>query len=173
MDLKRTIFGMLGLWLTLLSGALWANEETPPALTPQHTGYAFDQPDILVRQRLFGLAHGVHLLVSACLGKRDTAAATQTAYDVWHANQHATLTSIRAALAHYYFAEHAARAYWQDIANALGLKETIHPSLGGVSLDDACASLPASLQNERYDLAQRLRLANSAVPPAPTFNKTK
>jgi hypothetical protein len=173
MDLKRTKGTLFGLWLLLTNSTAQALDNAPPALTPQHQGYAFDQPEILIRQRLFGLAHGVHLLVSVCLDKREYAVATQSAYDRWHASQHLALSTIRADLSRYYFGEHAAQAYWQDIANALGLKETIHPSLGGVSLDDACTSLPASLDNERYDLAQRLRLADSAVPPAPTFAKPK
>lgn len=171
MDLKRTTFALLGLWLTLANIPVRANEDAPPTLTPLHQGYAFDQPEILIRQRLFGLAHGVHLLVSACLGKREHEVATQAAYDRWHASQHLTLTRVRTDLAGYYFGELAARAYWQDIANALGLKETIHPSLAGVSLDEACNSLPAALENERYDLAQRL--VNSAAPPAPAFTKPK
>lgn len=161
----------LGLALALSNQSVQANEGASPALTPRHDGYAFDQPEILVRQRLFGLAHAVHLLVSACLDKREHAAATQTAYERWHAAQRLALSSVRADLARYYFAERAGEAYWQDIANALGLKETIHPALGGVSLDDACASLPPALEHERYDLAQRL--ANSAMPPPPTATKSK
>jgi hypothetical protein len=47
--------------------------DTPPGvapaagLTPERTGYAVDQPEMLLRQRLFGRAHGLSLLAAACL----------------------------------------------------------------------------------------------------------
>jgi len=61
-----------------------------PALNvlPGREGYAFGKPEILVRQRLFGLAHGVSLLAAACLDLPEQSASIQNAYAAWHA-QHA------------------------------------------------------------------------------------
>ena len=138
------------------AGTTVAADPAPLVPLPGRIGYAFDAPDVLVRQRLFGLAHGVNLLVSACLGRPAHAQATQAAYDRWQGAQHAAIAPLKNALATQYFGLRAGEAQWQDVAAALGLKETIHPSLGGTSLDDACASLPAALQNPRYDIAAHL-----------------
>jgi hypothetical protein len=151
-------------WL-LLAGSCAFAEDTPPPdnderLVPQHVGYTFEQPEILLRQRIFGLAHGVHLLVSSCLDKSEHAAATQQAYDTWYAQQHEAITTVRTALAEHYFGTAAARADWQDIARVLGLKETVYPSLGAVSLQEACATLPQALTQARYDFTAQLELAN-------------
>lgn len=143
-----------------------AADPAPLVPLPGRVGYAFDHPEILVRQRLFGLAHGVNLLVSACLGRPAHAQATQVAYDRWQAAQHGAIAPLKTALAKYYFGPRAAEAHWQDVAGALGLKETIHPSLGGTPLDDACASLPAALQNPRYDITAHLATL-TADPKAP------
>jgi len=127
---------------------------------PQHVGYSFEQPEILLRQRIFGLAHGVHLLVSSCLDQSEHAAATQAAYDAWHARQHEAIATVRTALAEHHFGTAAVRTQWQDIARALGLKETIYPSLGTVSLQEACTSLPQALMHERYNFTAQLNLAD-------------
>lgn len=129
--------------------------DTPPLAV--RYGYAFEQPDMLLRQRLFGLAHGVHLLYSACLDKNLNAAAVSQAYQAWHAAQAPAIESVRAALADHHFGAQAARAGWQDIARALGLKETIYPSLGAVSLAEACATLPMALSRPAYDFATHLK----------------
>jgi hypothetical protein len=157
-----------------LSGCCVAAEPPPTgahlAVVPERTGYAFDRPEIALRQHAFGLAHGVHLLVSACLGRADHAATTQAAYDTWHARQRVTLEHLGRELARYYFGKRAAEAQWQDIANALGLKETIYPSLGRTALDDACATLPQALAQDRYDLAARIAVpyAGHSIPPSST-----
>ena len=72
----------------------------------------------------------------------------------------------------------AAEAQWQDLTRALNLNDSILPSLGAVSLDDACASLPAAIVKPRYEFDKLLAEADApvaktaaapaAVPPAPT-----
>lgn len=144
------------------TGAL-ADDGPPSAeekLTALRLGYAFDRPDILLRQRIFGFAHGALLLVSACLDRDPQSAATQNAYDFWHAAQRAAIEQARQVLAAYHFGAQADRAQWQDIARTLGLNETIYPSLGDVPLPEACATLPQALMQPRYDFANQLELAN-------------
>jgi hypothetical protein len=144
------------------TGALADDAPSPvdEKLTPLRLGYAFDQPDILLRQRIFGFAHGALLLVSACLDRDAHAEATQNAYDFWHASQREAIEQARRVVAAYHFGVQADRAQWQDIARALGLKETIFPSLGDVPLPEACATLPQALMQARYDFATQLELAN-------------
>ena len=132
-----------------------------PALPPEppamlNPGYAFDHPDILLRQRIFGLAHGVHLLLSGCLDKNENALAAQAAYETWHATQRDVLEEVRIKLADHHFGAQGGRAQWQDIARALGLKETIYPSLGTLTLREACATLPQALAQPHYDFAAQL-----------------
>ncbi|MFN4148783.1 MAG: hypothetical protein ACK4E4_04450, partial [Rhodocyclaceae bacterium] len=112
-----------------------------------------------------GLAHGVHLLLSACLDKNENAAAVQRAYEAWHATQGPAIEALRAALAEHHFGARAASAGWQDIARALGLKETIYPALGTVGLTEACATFPEALARPAYDFATQLEHIDAARPP--------
>ncbi len=157
-------------WLLLaaLGGAARAQEvpsalpAASAALRPLHRGYAFEQPEILVRQRLFGLAHGLSLLTAACLDVPEQAGSAQEAYAAWHAKQAATIEHLALDLARYYFGDRSAEAAWTDLARALNLKETIQDALGEVRLEEACASLPTAIIRPRYEF-DRL-LAESVVP---------
>jgi hypothetical protein len=145
----------------------------PPALEvmPRRKGYALDQPEILIRQRLFGLAHGVSMLAAACLDLPEHSTPVQDAYAAWHATQARTIEAMAQELARYYFGPRADEARWQDLARALNLNDSIQPSLGGVSLQDACATLPAALARPRYEFGRLLTESATpavAVSPAPT-----
>jgi hypothetical protein len=172
-------------WLLLaaLGGAARAQEvpsalpAASAALRPLHRGYAFEQPEILVRQRLFGLAHGLSLLAGACLDVPEQAGSAQEAYAAWHAKQAATIERLALDLARYYFGERSAEAVWTDLARALNLKETIQDALGEVRLEEACASLPTAIIRPRYEFDKLLAEsmvpgggidAAAAVSPAPT-----
>jgi hypothetical protein len=157
-------YWLLALPLMAVTPAL-AGEAGPVEkhLTPVKPGYAAANPDILLRQRIFGLAHGVHLLLSGCLDKDVNAEVVQQAYDAWHAVQHAAIEGVRVMLAEHHFGASATEAHWQDIAKTLGLKETIYPSLGTVSLQEACATLPQALTQPRYDFATQLEMNDESV----------
>lgn len=142
--------------LLLAASCVQAEESAAAPLVPVRLGYAFDDANILLRQRIFGLAHGVHLLLSGCLDKEAHAAAAQQAYETWHAAQRAAIDQVRRAVAAYHFGPQAERAQWQDIATALGLKETIYPALGAIPLAEACATLPQALAQPRYDFATQI-----------------
>lgn len=151
--MKRLVLALL------LAASLAQAEEATPAgepLAPAKRGYAFADPDLLLRQRIFGLAHGVHLLLSGCLDKEAHAEAAQAAYETWHAAQRGAIEAVRIVLAAHHFGPQAAQAQWQDIARALGLKETIYPSLGTLTLQEACTTLPQALTQPRYDFATQL-----------------
>lgn len=171
--MRRILGGVL--LATLLASA--QAEDLPPAavssmapaadspalkVAPERLGYAFERPEILVRQRLFGLAHGLSLLAASCLDLPEHSGPVQYAYAVWHARQAQTIEILALDLAAYYFGPRAAQAQWLDLARALNLKDSIQPSLGSVSLQDACASLPEAITRPRYEL-DRL-LAEGAAP---------
>lgn len=175
--MKRLFAGVL---CALLLAAARADEavSAPAAVRlevlPKRAGYAFDQPHILVRQRLFGLAHGVSLLAAACLDLPEYSLSIQDAYAEWHAKQRAAIETIVLDLAHYYFGPRADEAEWPDLSRALNLADTIQPALSNVTLHAACASLPAAIGRPRYALDKLLAdtvepESADAVLPAPTF----
>lgn len=130
---------------------------------PRHLGYAIDRPDVLIRQRLFGLAHGLSLLAAACLDLPQHSEPIQDAYANWHARQGKTIAAMAEDLARYYFGPRAQEAQWQDLTRALNLNEDIQPALGAVSLQDACASLPAAISRPRYELDRLLAEVTTPV----------
>ena len=153
-----------------------------PALevAPARRGYAADQPQIFIRQRLFGRAHGLSLLTAACLELPAYSTAVRDAYAAWYATQAKTLETIVRDLAIHYFGPRANEAQWFDLAHALNLPDSIQPALGEVTLHAACASLPEAIPRPRYALdkllagiadAETLPNDVAAVPPAPTIQK--
>ena len=150
-------------------------------VAPERRGYAADQPEILLRQRLFGRAHGLSLLAAACLDMPAYSKAVQDTYAAWYAKQAGTIEIIVRDLARYYFGPRAGEAQWFDIAYALKLPDSIQPALGEVTLHAACASLPEAIPRQRYALDKLLAGSADAepalneivaVPPAPTLQKS-
>ena len=147
---------------------------------PGRLGYAFNKPDILLRQRLFGLAHGVSLLAAGCLDLPEHSVAIQNAYADWHARHTQALDTIVGDLAGYYFGAQAGAAQWSDLVHALGLKQDIRLALGGFTLSVACATLVEALAKPRYDLtsllqeepATALAIIDGLPPPAAATEKT-
>ena len=164
---------LVGLLLAALLTAAQAEdapqaEQTAPAkpaleVPPQRMGYDFDHPEILIRQRLFGLAHGLSMLAAACLDLPDHSTPIQNAYAAWHAEQARAIETLVLDLARHYFGPRAAEARWQDLARALNLNDSIHPSLGAVSLQDACASLPEAIARPRYQFDKLLAEADASA----------
>ena len=140
----------------------------PPPLVPQHQGYDFDRPEILLRQQLFGLAHGAALLATACLEEAVQAPAALEAYSAWRQRQRTSLEAIVNDLAAYYFGPRAGEAAWDDIARALKLAEDVKTPLAQTPLEDACRTLPTALIRERFEFERLLHEAQIAVSPAPT-----
>lgn len=154
-----------------------STEPAPAPLTvlPGRQGYAFEKPEILARQRIFGLAHGVSLLAAACLDLPAQASAIEEAYAAWHAKQATAIETVVKDLARYYFGPRAEEAQWPDLVKALGLREDIGAALGEFSLEVACLTLPQVLDKPRYDLSALLAdpgrfdappAATAPIPPA-------
>lgn len=168
--MKRTLVGVLLAALLATAQAEDAPQAEPAAparpaleIPPQRMGYDFDHPEILIRQRLFGLAHGLSMLAAACLDLPDHSTPIQNAYAAWHAEQARAIETLVLDLARHYFGPRAAEARWQDLARALNLHDSIHPSLGAVSLQDACASLPEAIARPRYQFDKLLAEADASA----------
>lgn len=130
----------------------------PPALEvkPKHRGYATDQPEIFIRQRLFGRTHGLSLLTAACLELPAYSREVQDAYMAWYAEQANAIETIVRDLASYYFGPRANEAQWFDLVHALNLPDSIEPAMREVTLHAACASLPEAIPRSRYALDKLL-----------------
>lgn len=127
----------------LIQPAAWAQEPAVPQ------GYAFDRPQVLADQRVWGIAHGARLLALACAHAGHGVAAE--AWVDWQERESAQIEVIRAALGQYYFKSDDAPL--DAVANALGLSASL--SLPSETLAPACATLAEALAQPRYDLAKR------------------
>ncbi len=139
---------------TLLIVALLSLPTQAAPLIPQHEGYAFDQPRLLVEQRLFGITHGVILLAATCVREPEYREVLIPVYEQWHEMQQATIEQIRFDLARHYFGERASEADWADITQALKLKPALGLKPGSKELQAACNSFAEALQKPEYDLHQ-------------------
>ena len=145
---------------TLLIAALLSLPAQAAPLIPQHEGYAFDQPRLLVEQRLFGITHGVILLAATCVSEPEYREVLIPVYEQWHEMQQATIEQIRFDLARHYFGERAPEATWADIARALKLKSALGLKPGSKDLQAACNSFAEALQKPEYDLYQLSLMMN-------------
>ncbi|MBU0753111.1 MAG: hypothetical protein KJ787_02340 [Gammaproteobacteria bacterium] len=134
----------------------FSQDEIPP-LQPREAGYAFAQPRVLVQQRLLGLAHGVSLLVSACMDQPERIDATLAAYVPWREAQENSIALAQFDLSRHYFGPRAAEARWPDLVRALNLRNRLELAPGSDELAAACETLPEALRRPRYDLGTQFR----------------
>ena len=145
----------------MLCGALTAahaDNAAPPLVSNERQGYAFEFPRVLAEQRLFGIAHGVSLLATACLDSPEEADAAAEAYTKWYEAQQDQIALLQTELAEFYFGPLANEATWAHIAATLKLREVIGLAPGSDQLRAACASLPEALLQPRYDLTALFQL---------------
>lgn len=146
---------------SILCGALaaaHADNAAPPLVSDERLGYAFEFPRVLAAQRLFGIAHGVSLLATACLDAPDEANAVADAYTQWYEQQQGQIDMLQSELAEFYFGPRANEARWAHIAATLNLRVVIGLTPDSEQLRAACASLPEALLQPRYDLAALFQL---------------
>jgi hypothetical protein len=116
-------------------------QATPPE-------YAFDIPEVLTAQLLWGVAHGVRLLARACAESGKHAAAE--AWVDWQEREQPQIMAARRVLGRHYFdVEDLSPAV---ISGALGLKPALE--LSPKVLGPACDSLAQALSQPRYDLSR-------------------
>ncbi len=152
--------------ITLMSACANANAAPDSAspsslvdsLHPLHEGYAFDHPRVLLQQRLFGFAYGVTLLAMTCTRESGYRQTLMPVYMAWRDQQQTTITASHRELAKYYFADRAAEAGEQDIADALKLKRELGLEPGSKKLHAACDTFASAIKNPRYDLNRQFQL---------------
>lgn len=145
----------------ILCGALFAaHAETsaPPLVSNERQGYAFEFPRVLAEQRLFGVAHGVSLLATACLDSPAESEAASAAYTRWYEQQQTQIDMLKNELAEFYFGAHAPEASWEHVAEALKLRTSLGLAPDSKELQAACASFPNALRQPRYDLTALFQL---------------
>jgi hypothetical protein len=141
--------------------------EKPLTVLPNRHGYAHDNLPLLLRQRLFGTAHALIMLSTACSKIPAHAVAVEAAYADWHRRQADSVDAVVQDLYLHYFGPRSGEARWQDLVRALQLKDSIQPSLRDVKLEDACATLPEALTRPRYDFAKLLAAPPELIPNKP------
>ena len=111
--------------------------------------YAFDQPELLADQLVWGVAHGVQLLGRRCAqsGQREAAQAWLS----WQEREAGIIHAMHERLAHYYFRQSEVEP--GTVAKAIGLKAQL--DLADEELEATCATLAEALQHSRYDLSGR------------------
>jgi hypothetical protein len=145
-------------WLAVAAAPGIASAEDAQPLEPRQGGYAFEQPRVLIQQRLLGLAHGVSMLVSACMDRPERVEAALAAYVPWREGQQDAIALAEADLARHYFGARAAEARWPDLVRALNLRNRLELAPESAELAAACATLPQALRQPRYDLNRQFRL---------------
>lgn len=154
---RAVIAGMLCGALT----AAHAGSAAPPLVSNERQGYAFEFPRVLAEQRLFGIAHGVSLLATACLDSPDEASAVADAYTHWYEQQQDLIETLKADLATFYFGARATEASRAHVAAALKLRDSLRLAPDSEQLKAACASFPEALRQPRYDLGALFQLEHA------------
>jgi hypothetical protein len=110
--------------------------------------YAFDKPEVLTAQLIWGVAHGARLLALACAESGRHAAAE--AWIDWREREQPQIMAAGRLLGQHYFGvEDLSPAV---ISAALGLKPALE--LPPEVLGPACDSLAQALAQPRYDLGR-------------------
>lgn len=134
----------LAAFALLLALSAHAGETRDERKIPQ--GYAFDQPEVLAAQLLWGVAHGARLLALACAAAERESVAE--AWVDWHEREQEHILAAGRLLGRHYFDDAAAAPGM--ISAALGLGSAL--ALPRDTLEPACDTLRAALAQPRYDL---------------------
>lgn len=141
----------------------------PRAIRPEHNGYAFDTPPILLRQRLIGLAHGLRLLGRLCLFSTAHSASAEQAYAEWYRRQGPAIERMSVDLERWYFGATAPQLdpnlRLRDVIRALGLRAELR-EMSAAERDAACATFPLAISSERYDFVRLLQITDDELAPA-------
>lgn len=132
----------------------------------RHHTYAFDEPDLLATQRVFGVGNGVTLLGDACT---DDPAATAS-YEQWRVVNLESLRAMTARLASYYRIQALPGEQQTRVAEAMHLKTCL--LLSDSALQEACSSLPETLALPWMNLAKRYQATLTEVQD-PNYLKPK
>ncbi|MGI9141680.1 MAG: hypothetical protein ACR2IJ_00670 [Fluviibacter sp.] len=113
--------------------------------------YAFDNPELVSTQRVFGVGNATVMLGGASATFPEAVAS----YAAWLTRNQATLTAMTDALAIHYRIPVADDGLRLRVAKAMHLKTAL--DLSAAKQDEVCPTLPASLALPSLDLQQRYR----------------
>ena len=137
-------------WLILCGWSITvAAQEAPQEQRPH--AYAFDNPELVSTQRVFGVGNATTLLGQACADFPEAVAS----YADWLARNQATLTAMTDTLAIHYRIPVTAEDLQARVAKVMQLKTTL--DLSTATLDEVCPNLPETLALPNMDLQQRYR----------------
>ena len=135
-------FALLMLWGGALTVSAQAQEQRPHA-------YAFDNPELVSTQRVFGVGNATILLGEACKNFPEAAAA----YAAWLTANENTLTVMTDVLAVHYRIPVTSEGLRLRVANAMHLKTDLN--LSEANQDEVCPNLPETLALPHMNLQQR------------------
>lgn len=137
-------------WLILCGWSITvAAQEGSQAHRPH--AYAFDNPELVSTQRVFGVGNATTLLGQACADFPEAAAS----YADWLQRNQATLISMTDALAVHYRIPVTEEGLQARVAKAMQLKTAL--DLSSATRDQVCPNLPETLALPNMDLQQRYR----------------
>lgn len=147
----------LVLTAALLATAAVAAPAGSQEALPHPQGYLFGQPRLLTQQLIWGLAHGVKLLATAC--RDGEAGPVAEAYDAWFERQRQRIEAASRDLSQHYFGQDAATE--DALTAALHLKPALEQRPDEVAA--ACATFVQAIAGERYDLELFYHLRRDAA----------
>jgi hypothetical protein len=132
----------------MLVAALVASPARSQETQQRPIGYEFGKPRLLTQQLLWGLAHGVKLLATACRDEESGAEAIAKAYTEWLDRYRERIDNATRDLSRHYFRQDAVSA--EELIATLHLKTEL--GLRPDELSTACASFVEVIEAPRYDL---------------------
>ena len=138
------------LWLSLLGWSITVAAQERQQPQRSHA-YAFDNPELVSTQRVFGVGNATTLLGQACAGFP----AAVASYSEWLQRNQPTLTAMTDVLALHYRIPLTTDGLQARVAKAMQLKTTL--DLSSATMDEVCPNLPDTLALPNMDLQQRYR----------------
>ena len=142
--MHRYLWPVLFAWSITVAAQEGQQQQRPHA-------YAFDNPELVSTQRVFGTGNATMLLGQACAGFPEAAAS----YAEWLQRNQTTLTTMTDALAVHYRIPVTEDGLQARVAKVMQLKTSL--DLSSATLDEVCPNLPETLALPNMDLQQRYR----------------
>ena len=138
------------LWALLLSWVVTVAAQDGQQ-EQRHHAYAFDNPELVSTQRVFGVGNATTLLGKACA---DFPEASKS-FAIWLQSNQSTLMAMIDTLAIHYHIQLDADRLQARVAEAMRLKTSL--DLSQATLDEVCPNLPETLALPNMNLQQRYR----------------
>ena len=138
------------LWALLLSWVVTVAAQDGQQ-EQRHHAYAFDNPELVSTQRVFGVGNATTLLGKACADFPEASKSFAT----WLQSNQFTLTAMTDTLAIHYRIPLDTDRLQTRVAEAMRLKTSL--DLSQAMLDEVCPNLPETLALPNMNLQQRYR----------------